>query len=110
MPRVRATLMSRGRPSGPTMSHSTQTPGYLALRAASEYSGSGVAIARGAETPPPTRNTPPPIPPPRPGPTPGPVPEPTPPPAPEPIPPPDPVPFDLGPVGMAALGSPRYGR
>src|SRR6476469_9204660 len=110
IPSERAILSSRGRPSGPTISHRTHVPWYLALRASSEYSGSGVNTARGAETPPPTRNTPPPIPPPRPGPTPGPVPEPTPPPEPEPIPPPDPVPFDIGPLGMAALGSPKFGR
>src|SRR5579872_918877 len=110
MPNERATLMSRGWPSGPTISHSTQVPWYLALRASSEYSGSGVYTARGAETPPPTRNTPPPIPPPLPGPTPGPVPEPTPPPEPDPIPPPEPVPFEGGPAGITALGSPKLGR
>src|SRR5579862_1860136 len=101
--------MSRGLPSGPTISHSTHTPWYLALRASSEYSGSGVSRARGGETPPPTRNTPPPIPPPRPGPTPGPVPDPTPPPLPEPIPPPPPVPFDGGPEGTADIGLPMFG-
>jgi hypothetical protein len=58
----------------------TQVPSYLAWRASSVYSGSGVEIGRGARTPPPTRNTPPPIPPPRPSPMPGPVPLPTPPP------------------------------
>src|SRR5207253_10766400 len=100
----------RGLPSGPTTSISTHTPWYFALRASSEYSGSGVAIARGAETPPPTRNTPPPMPPPRPGPTPGPSPLPTPPPLPDPIPPPEPVPFEGGPEGRCDIGSPRFGR
>src|SRR6516225_6583566 len=74
-----------------------------------EYSGSGVSNARGAETPLPTRNAPPPYPPPCPGPTPGPLPDPTPPPLPEPIPPPLPVPFDAGPRGMRERGSPRFG-
>src|ERR1700751_2878891 len=102
--------MSRGRPSGPTIRPRTQVPWYFALRASSEYSGSGEKIAFGAETPPPTRNTPPPMPPPRPGPTPGPSPDPTPPPEPDPIPPPDPVPFESGPFGIAAAeGSPRFG-
>src|SRR5215469_9011315 len=109
-PRVRATRMSRGWPSGPTTSHNTQVPCNFALRASSAYSGSGVNTARGAETPPPTLNTPPPIPPPRPGPTPGPSPEPTPPPLPEPMPPPDPVPFDGGPEGKWDMGSPKLGR
>src|SRR5258705_11270139 len=64
----------------------------------------------GANTHPPTRNTPPPMPPPRPSPTPGPVPLPAPPPEPEPIPPPDPVPLDAGALGIAgAAGSPRLG-
>src|SRR5437868_15253736 len=108
-PRLRVTLMSRGLPSGPTISHRTQVPWYLALRASSEYSGSGVETARGALTPPPTRKMPPPIPPPRPGPTPGPAPEPTPPPEPDPIPPPDPVPFDGGPEGRCDIGSPKVG-
>src|ERR1035441_8684081 len=53
-------------------------------------------IGRGAETPPPTRNAPPPVPPPFPGPKPGPCPVPIPPPLPVPIPPPNPVPFDGG--------------
>src|SRR5439155_23216550 len=69
----------------------------------------GWKIARGAETPPPTWKTPPPMPPPLPGPTPGPSPEPTPPPDPDPIPPPEPVPFETGPFGIAAGGSPRLG-
>src|SRR5215472_8227882 len=66
-------------------------------------------MARGAETPPPTRNTPPPVPPPRPAPTPGPSPTPTPPPDPDPIPPPNPVPFEGGPEGICDMGSPRFG-
>src|SRR5215470_10835584 len=101
--------MSRGRPSGPTIRPRTQVPWYFALRASSEYSGSGEKIALGAETPPPTRNAPPPMPPPWPGPTPGPSPDPTPPPLPEPIPPPDPVPFEGGPEGRFDIGSPRFG-
>src|ERR1017187_10267956 len=101
--------MSRGLPSGPTTNHSTPVPWYLALRASSEYSGSGVSSARGADTPLPTRNAPPPIPPPCPGPTPGPDPEPTPPPLPDPMPPPLHVPFDGGPSGMFDIGSPRFG-
>src|SRR6516162_2336555 len=101
--------MSRGRPSGPTIKPSTHVPWNFALRASSEYSGSGWNRTRGADTPPPTWNTPPPMPPPRPGPTPGPSPEPTPPPEPEPMPPPEPVPFDSGPEGSFDIGSPRFG-
>src|SRR4029077_18081361 len=101
---------SRGFPSAPTIMPRTQVPSYLAWRASSVYSGSGVEIGRGARTPPPTRNTPPPIPPPRPSPMPGPVPLPTPPPDPHPIPPPEPVPFEAGARGIAGTaGSPRLG-
>src|SRR5450631_3809902 len=110
MPNGRPTRMSRGLPSGPTTSHNTTVPSDFALRASSEYSGSGVSKARGADTPLPTRNAPPPMPPPWPGPTPGPEPEPTPPPLPEPMPPPLPVPFDGGPSGIFDMGSPRFGR
>src|SRR5215467_6658549 len=108
-PRLRDTLRSRGFPSGPTIRLSTHTPWYFALRASSEYSGSGWKITLGALTPPPTRNTPPPTPPPRPSPTPGPVPTPIPPPLPEPMPAPDPVPFEGGPDGIGAIGLPRFG-
>src|SRR5208283_2003334 len=87
-----------GRPSALTTSQSTTVPWYLALRASSEYSGSGAYSALGALTPPPTRYAPPPYPPPCPGPTPGPVPEPTPPPLPLPMPPPYPVPLEGGPI------------
>src|SRR5206468_6493807 len=66
-------------------------------------------MAFGALTPPPTRNTPPPIPPPRPSPTPGPVPTPMPPPDPEPMPEPEPAPLEGGPEGIAAVGLPRFG-
>src|SRR5581483_271434 len=86
-----------------TISHSVQVPCFLALRASSVYWGSGEEIAVGAEIPPPTRYTPPPIPPPLPAPTPGPWPTPTPPPDPEPIPPPAPVPLEGGAEGMTAL-------
>ena len=63
-PRLRATRISRGLPSGPTTSQRTQVPWYFALRASSEYSGSGWKITRGALTPPPTWKNPPPTPPP----------------------------------------------
>src|SRR5208283_3788699 len=89
-----------GRPSALTTSQSTTVPWYLALRASSEYSGSGAYSALGALTPPPTRYAPPPYPPPCPGPTPGPVPEPTPPPLPLPMPPPNPVPLEGGPITL----------
>src|ERR1019366_2059669 len=64
-------------------------------------------MTAGCDTPPPTRNAPPPNPPPEPGPKPAPVPDPIPPPLPDPIPPPEPIPLDGGP--SAARGLPIFG-
>src|ERR1051325_9352656 len=104
-PKLLTTVILPAVPLVVTTMASSTVPWYLALRASSEYSGSGLSSGMGAVTPPPTLYTPPPTPPPSPGPKPPPLPEPTPPPEPEPMPPPEPGPFDGGPI--LASGSPH---
>src|SRR6185437_2567926 len=51
IPRLRTTFRLCGLPSGPMTAESVTVPWYLALRASSEKSGSGVNFATGGVTP-----------------------------------------------------------
>src|SRR5260221_9100299 len=88
------------RPSVVIITSSTTTPWYFALRASSEYCGSGQYKQLGIPTPfTPARNAPPPVPPPSPGPS----------PPPEPLPIPVPLPCPSDSLLPLAKGSPNTG-
>src|SRR5882724_8532260 len=88
------------RPSVVIITSSTTTPWYFALRASSEYCGSGQYKQLGIPTPfTPARNAPPPVPPPSPGPS----------PPPEPLPIPVPLPCPNDSLTPLASGSPKVG-
>src|SRR6266404_7263749 len=88
------------RPSVVIITSSTTTPWYFALRASSEYCGSGQYKQLGIPTPfTPARNAPPPVPPPSPGPS----------PPPEPLPIPVPLPCPSDSLTPLASGSPEVG-